>query len=308
MTGNKSLAAVLVTYNRAEKLDMVLTALEGQTRKPDAVYVIDNASTDTTPEIVAAHAEHLPVVHHRLAENIGGAGGLHAGIKLAWENGHDLFWISDDDAYPKPDAIDILERRMLDFEAETGWKAPFACSRVEWTDGSLCEMNVPVTVWDWPRWFRTDRPVFLVSSCSFVSVLLRREAVTRQGLPIADYFIWHDDIEYTRRLSKIYPGLFCVDSTVIHDIPDNKGVNFGLVNKSNAWKYYYGVRNETSRRLRDEGIFGVVSFLRHIRGQTRGRKIGKRITLGFFKAILRGLVFRPQIEVPEENPVPAPKS
>lgn len=41
------LAAVIVTHNRADKLAKVLQALRSQTRVPDVIYVIDNASTDS---------------------------------------------------------------------------------------------------------------------------------------------------------------------------------------------------------------------------------------------------------------------
>lgn len=37
---------------------------------------------------------------------------------------------------------------------------------------------------------------------SFVSLFLRTEAVRQFGLPIAEFFIWSDDWEYTRRISR----------------------------------------------------------------------------------------------------------
>ena len=44
--------AVVVTYNRVELLRECLTALESQTRPVDRILVVDNKSTDGTPEIV----------------------------------------------------------------------------------------------------------------------------------------------------------------------------------------------------------------------------------------------------------------
>ena len=203
----KSLAAVVVTFNRADKLRNVLNALLEQTRKPDRVYVIDNASTDETPDVIGSFDPQI-FQHVRLAENVGGAGGFNAGLRRAYEDGHDYFWISDDDAYPAPDAIEILEREVENFDSRTEYRAPFACSRVDWTDGTICNMNNPETVWDWARWYEKDSVIFLVNSCSFVSVLVSRWAVEKHGLPIKDYFIWQDDVEYTLRLSRSYPGLF----------------------------------------------------------------------------------------------------
>lgn len=285
-----SLAAVIVTHNRAEKLARVFDALAAQSRHPEAVYVVDNGSTDTTAELIAARHD-LPLRTIRLEHNIGGAGGFHAGLKRAYQDGHDLFWISDDDAYPAPDAIALLEQALA---AEP--KAPFACSRVDWSDGTLCAMNVPVPVWDWPRPYRPGQPLFAVASCSFVSLLVTRAAVATAGLPIAEYFIWHDDVEYTLRLSRQAPGLFCPDSVALHDTARNRGVDFGSVTAAEAWKYRYAARNETSRRLRDQGIYGVAVFLYHIARQMKGRRVPFRLKLKVLGGVAAGLAFRPRIE------------
>ena len=43
-----NVAAVVVTYNRLEELKKNIDMLQRQTRIPDVIYVIDNASTDET--------------------------------------------------------------------------------------------------------------------------------------------------------------------------------------------------------------------------------------------------------------------
>ena len=43
---------VIVTFNRADLLGRMLDGLAAQTRLPDAVFVVDNASTDHTAEVV----------------------------------------------------------------------------------------------------------------------------------------------------------------------------------------------------------------------------------------------------------------
>ena len=51
------LQIAICTYNRAAALDRCLTALSGQLAAPGSwqVMVIDNRSTDATPEVVAHH-------------------------------------------------------------------------------------------------------------------------------------------------------------------------------------------------------------------------------------------------------------
>ena len=73
--------AVVVTYERLELLRESLTAVLGQTRTPDAVVVVDNASTDGTADAVAT--EFPSVDLFRLRVNTGGAGGFSAGLERA---------------------------------------------------------------------------------------------------------------------------------------------------------------------------------------------------------------------------------
>src|SRR5215813_3941034 len=74
-------AAVVVTYNRRDLLLESLAAVLAQTRAPDSVIVVDNASEDGT---AAAVREGFPGVQvAELARNSGGAGGFAAGLALA---------------------------------------------------------------------------------------------------------------------------------------------------------------------------------------------------------------------------------
>ena len=112
--------AVIVTFNRSAKLMKVLDAIKAQTQRPDIVLVVDNASTDDTAALVQARAAGDDTIRHlRLPENVGGAGGFHAGMKAAYQMGGQYFWVSDDDAYPHPDAIERLHDALEQFQGET---------------------------------------------------------------------------------------------------------------------------------------------------------------------------------------------
>src|SRR4051812_35207484 len=78
--------AVVVTYNRKALLTECLQALGAQTRAPDEILVVDNASTDGTAAMVR---EHFPDVRlEALDTNRGGAGGFHHGLDAAHRRGH----------------------------------------------------------------------------------------------------------------------------------------------------------------------------------------------------------------------------
>ena len=94
--------AIVVTFNRAALLGQVLAALAAQTRPPDDILVIDNASTDGTAALLAANPA---VTHIRLERNTGSSGGFSAGIARGLAGPATHLWIMDDDAIPAPDAL-----------------------------------------------------------------------------------------------------------------------------------------------------------------------------------------------------------
>lgn len=100
------IAVVIVTYNRADLLAGMLDGLAAQTRQPDAVIVIDNASADHTRTVLDRDDLPLRVTHSD--DNLGGAGGFHLGVKQAYEAGFDRIWLMDDDVVPAPDCLAVL--------------------------------------------------------------------------------------------------------------------------------------------------------------------------------------------------------
>ena len=102
--------AVVVTWNRRTLLERILRAVDAQDRRPDEVVVVDNASTDGTPELLERLDGELSTPLHvvRLPRNTGGAGGFHAGIAAATERGADLLWLMDDDGTPPAGCLSSL--------------------------------------------------------------------------------------------------------------------------------------------------------------------------------------------------------
>ncbi|MDQ1127875.1 glycosyltransferase family 2 protein [Microbacterium sp. SORGH_AS_0888] len=296
-----NVAAVVVTFNRLEKLKRVLASIEAQTRQPSVLIVIDNASTDGTTDFLATWEAGVNTEIVTLPTNTGGAGGFAEGMLRGYRQGADFVWIMDDDCYPEPEA---LERLLGGFDAavgELGPDVPFACSVVEFTDGNICEMNNPLPTWDWGRLLVKGQNSVMVTACSFVSVLVPRWAIAEYGLPYRDYFIWFDDREYTLRLTKRCPGVQVLDSTVIHDMGDNKGVNFAMVSRANVWKFAYGVRNESSYLLHHRGFLYYVEFVARLMVSLRRGRVPWRLRLALLKQALKGVTFNPPIEFPGDR-------
>ena len=101
-------AAVVVTYNRAEMLRQCLMSLQKQTMPCD-ILVVDNASTDDTQALVQRAAQHDASIFYRnTGENLGGAGGFNFGMRWAVEAGYAFVWVMDDDCFPEPVALEKL--------------------------------------------------------------------------------------------------------------------------------------------------------------------------------------------------------
>jgi len=229
--------AVIVTYNRRALLEECLKSVLAQTRPPDRILVVDNASTDGTDTMLA---ERFPeVTALRLAENEGVAGGIHEGVKIGYESGADWFFLLDDDTIPTPTALEYLLEPLGRLGALP--EPVMLCSKVLWTDGSIHQMNTP-----WPRWdpeslaiAACERELLPLRAASYPSLLLHRRAVERHGLPVKEMFIWGDDIEYTARILRHEAGYLAPRSISHH----KTATNYHPATTTSV-RFYYDVRNK----------------------------------------------------------------
>lgn len=258
---SETICAVIVTYNRKKLLLECLEALENQSRTVDAIYIVDNASTDGTPELLVenGYIKELPstelkesletnikndlMIHYlKMPENTGGAGGFYEGVKKAYKKGYDWLWLMDDDTIANSDALEVLYSKT-----DVSNKVGFLCSKVLWEDGNIHFMNIPQIqpiINGEPFNNKENEDVLLVKGASFVSLLLKNKTVKEVGFPIKDFFIWGDDLEYTERITnKGFHGLYVKESTVYHKTQDNYCVNITSDKRENSWKYFFGIRN-----------------------------------------------------------------
>ncbi|MQN02162.1 MAG: glycosyltransferase [Lachnospiraceae bacterium] len=235
---NSDTAAIVVTYNRKELLAECIEHLQKQTYKAD-IIVIDNMSTDGTPEMLKPLVDEDKIIYHSTGANLGGAGGFFEGIKLAYKLGYEYFWLMDDDSMPTPDALEQLKEAGDKLQGNFG----FLSSRVVWTDGSICLMNVPKESL-YKKVDNFDDPVVKIKMGTFVSFFTKREVVEEVGLPIKEFFIWGDDVEYSQRISRSYPCYLINTSRVVHKTKNNYGSNIATDDFSRIKRYELAYRNE----------------------------------------------------------------
>lgn len=250
----KRLFAVVVTYNRLEKLqETVARLLDAPVDALEKVLVVNNASTDGTGDWLAAQRDPRLIVEH-MSDNLGGAGGFEHGMRLVTET-YDPDWVvvMDDDG--RPAAGTLKKFQGMDVSE---WDALAAA--VYYPDGAICDMNRPSRnpFWHGKVFLRTllgrgGRDGFHITPedyegaprqidvSSFVGLFVSREAIAQIGFPDGRLFVYGEDGLYTLTLSKSGGRIgFIPELRFEHDCS-----TFGDDDRRfrPLWKVYYYHRN-----------------------------------------------------------------
>jgi GT2 family glycosyltransferase len=254
----KQVAAIVVTYNRKQLLLENISCLLQQTTRQDLdIIIIDNASTDGTNVALQPLLDKKELVYINMGSNLGGAGGFQFGIKYAAEHDYTYIWVMDDDCMPTTMALEEFLRQDRILKKNYGYLS----SQVKWRDDSICTMNIQrKTVFKNVEDFKSD--LVPIKMASFVSLFIPTKTVLQLGLPIKEFFIWTDDWEYTRRISKHYPCYLANKSIVKHKSNSNIGANIANDTPARLNRYRYLYRNDVYLYKR-EGLEGFLyEFLR----------------------------------------------
>jgi glucosyl-dolichyl phosphate glucuronosyltransferase len=182
VSGPMDFSVVIATYNRAAYLEDTLRQLAAvDTARSWEVLVVDNNSSDDTPDVVRRLARDFPVPIRHLHEPVYGKyGALNSGIKVSKGR---IIAATDDDARVAPDWLD---------RAEAGLNA-HRCEFVGGPVRPLWEAKPPI-------WLDPDSAVVrkVIATCDYgtlpreygvgigwplgVNVAYRREAFERVGL------------------------------------------------------------------------------------------------------------------------------
>ena len=250
-----TVAAVVVSYNRKDLLRQCLASLQTQGEVLSEIILVENGSTDGSPEMVR---EEFPTV--TLCEtgaNLGGAGGFAWGLQLAMERGHTYAWLMDDDADPAPGSLE----RLVEVARDPGLRPGFVASQVTDEAGTAPNPGHPAVVDpDTAKQIRASAAGGVaVTQATFVGVLVDLGLARTMPLPYADFFIWFDDAEYTRRLAKRSIGVYVPTSIVRHPAKP--------ANPDMAGRLFYYVRNHIwlSKLSEGQGAWEGNAFVKALR-------------------------------------------
>ena len=108
---NPSVAVIVPAFRAADVLDTTLASVAGQTRPPEQVVVIDDASGDDTATTARSWSGRLPVSVIELPENLGPAGARRIGIA---STSTDRIALLDADDVWLPDHLETMSAALDD--------------------------------------------------------------------------------------------------------------------------------------------------------------------------------------------------
>lgn len=226
----------MVTYNRFEVLLQSLRAIQSQVRPVDYVIIVDNGSTDNTPDRIKALNVNVDLVTKE--QNEGYAAGLAGGMLYAMKNYPDIdfFWLMDDDSQPQPDALDKLLKIKQTFPTQgivsvtgfvdTIWKGPVRFSNYAHKNSRVIQTTIPL---------------YEVDHALIDGALIDRAVVDKIGVPDGSFFMMCEDVEYCKRMHRAgFKIMLLDDEPMMNRLHYGGGGGFS---KSNLWRGYYGARN-----------------------------------------------------------------
>ncbi|MEZ9487487.1 glycosyltransferase [Vibrio breoganii] len=247
------ISLLLVTYNRLELLKKALNNIELFANGISELIIVDNFSNDGTSkylkekftltesderfETVVAKSDLLEgnfidgvkVKYIRLHDNTGGSGGFHEGMSyFSTKSSCEWVWGMDDDAFVQENSLDNLKTAIQ--EHPNNYAFASNCN----SDTNFIENYKSVNNW------------------MFVGFCVKRDLVNKVGLPVSDYFIYHDDSEYAERIIRYGYEIIKVKNSIIEhgDLSQREfwhkeilGLKLSHPSMS-EWKLYYYLRND----------------------------------------------------------------
>jgi len=225
---NNKIGVVTVTFNSATVLDDFMTSMLAQSHLNFVLYVVDNASTDRSLEVLAAYPDPRVVLIAN-PENRGVAEGNNQGIDQALKDGCDDVLLLNNDtrfsselfatmlaAGKRLDADMLVPKMMYHDPEDMIWcaggrfDALRACKTVHFGDRERDSGQ-----------FDTAKRISYAPTCC---MLIRRSVFDRIGTMDKNYFVYYDDTDFCMRARERGVSLwYDPDATLYHKVSSLTG-------------------------------------------------------------------------------------
>ncbi len=205
MSDRPTFAVVIPTYNRATRLMKTLETVFLQEEPATEIIVVDNCSTDETPEVMSDLMEtHANLLYYRHEVNLERAASRNTGMSKATAD-YVTFLDSDDLMYPQN------VRQAGKFAVETGAKFFHNLYR------SVDEHGRHVRYWPVPSIRNHLRSIAIGNFLSCIGVFIHRDIYSEYRLDTNPLLTGSEDWELWLRISADHPvdRLAAVNSAIV---------------------------------------------------------------------------------------------
>jgi GT2 family glycosyltransferase len=212
------------------------------------VYVVDNGSSDASPEMIRSHLQGHPLESKSVVVdsivNLGFAGGNNLGIRRATMDGFNLFWLLNNDTTVEPSTLlSLVEASRSDPRVGmVGSKIYYAGGSRLWYAGGYVN-----------RWtgrggargkgeldvgqYNQPGETGYVTGCS---LLVSGDLIRRVGKMRADYFLYYEETDWNLRAKRNGWRLLYEPRSVVHH---KVGGATRIGTRNAPVLIYYNIRN-----------------------------------------------------------------
>jgi len=229
-----AVAVVVVTHQSADHLPGLLQALLPQLCEDDELAIVDNASTDGTPQLARSFGERVRVIETNA--NLGFAGGCHVGAESTQAP---LLLFLNPDSQPRQECLQRLRAAASEHPDWGAWQAAVLLDddRINTSGGIVhylgfgwagdCERPISALPGE-------DREIPFPSGAAMI---VRRSAWEQLGGLGRDYFMYGEDLDLGLRLWLAGHRVGLVpDARVTHSYEFDKGTAKWYWLERNRWR------------------------------------------------------------------------
>ncbi len=211
---------IILAWNNWARTKVTLDTLRSTRLDNTRIILVDNGSTDVTPEAVRGYSSWVDII--RLPENTGFVRGNNTGIEAASPDS-DIVLLNNDLVFTDPDWLDKM-RTCIHSDHACG----IAGCRLVLPNGRLVHTGtyiMPDTCWGQQNFSgKTEKDICQytgiheVQGVVFAAVYIKREVISAVGGLHPDYTTYFEDTDYCLRAAEAgYKTILCGNVTIVHD-------------------------------------------------------------------------------------------
>lgn len=226
------ISSVTLSWNLLQETTACLSSLQAQTYPHLHSILVDNNSTDSTPEVVKSQFPNVTLIENKT--NRGYAAAINQGLQAGLEAQADFLWIVDNDAIADPQALERLVEVALarpDIALFTPKIFYLDPPDLVWSIG---HRRRPLTLAPIKGGMGKAEPevpakMELRDYAPCCGLLIRREVLEKVGLLDQRFFIYYEDLDLCIRAAEAGYRLSYVPSAMMwHNVSRSAGAGSPL--------------------------------------------------------------------------------